>query len=1631
MPRSYSLFCHSFAVAGPVVLLLALVMGHAAPADAAVRPGARAAQLEARLIAPAAGERLQENEVVFTFERARAADQSRLLLLPRAFDPSGWTSIPEMADLTVRDASRGVLTLAEAGVELSSESAWWWSVASRDAASGTWRFSPVRSFTATPRFSNRLAPSPYLMRGVVGQMSPGDLRAAREDALRAPLPGASPRDRAGLSAAMAIPRPRIRLAAGYDFDPSAQAPAVPAELSMARVRVEEGAEGLESYVVQFTDAPAAAEMRAIAEAGGAVFSYIPDQAYLVRSTRAARERIAHDGRTAWVGDWEPAYRLSPNADRGSLTASNFEALLFPDADLAATVLNLTALGANVAQTSDNGINKKVRFSARGDQLAALAGIAGVVWIEPQARLELHNDRAQWVVQTNTGAAGARRVWDMGIRGEGQILMTSDSGINVAHDQFRDPAVPLTTFGDYPTHRKVIAYKLGSSNPGVTFGDHSGASYHGTHTAGTIGGSDGPVGGLDARDGMAPNAKLYFMDISGTGLGNSVDPFADLNDLFLPSYVGNGAGAARISSHSWGSAAAGAYTLNSLEVDQFMWAHPDYYIAFSNGNSGSVGSVGSPATAKNSAGMGGTRNGTGANVIYSSTSKGPTADGRRKPTFAAPATGQTTGGVFSANGAGTTGYIGLSGTSMASPAGTGAVALIRQYLTEGWYPTGAKVPANGFSPSAALLKAMAINSAALNISGSINPDNNVGFGRITADSALFFVGDSRKLLLEDFTTGLGAGQYVEYQINVTDSLVPLKVSLCWTDFPGSPAVLTQLVNNLNLTVSKGANVYKGNVYVSGQSAQGGSHDVLNVEEAVHINFPFKGVWTVRVEAPAVPMGLQPFGLVITGGVGNGAGTIAMDRAEYGSSSTVQLQIIDTNASGPLSVLVTSPTEPGGETVSLNGANGVFNGSLVLAPTLATAANGVLSVSNGNLLTATYDDPSPVATLAATASVNFSTPVITNVRATSLGPTGTVVTWTTDRNSTSRVYYGTTTGLELGSVDSVGYATAHSVLLPNTAAAATYFYDVESVSLAGSSARDDLGGAHYRFTGKPSGDILLLMSDSNFGRIGAWTSALANNGYDHETWTGSLADAPPLGDLNSGLRSYRGVIWQCGPDDYPPVSDVQRAAIDSYMSGGGRMWIVGHDLGWGLADPASPAYSAARAAWVQSALHANYLADPLTWTTDFGYALDPISGPYPAPTGVAYTPFGSGQAGDEITINAGGGTGAYVWFNDDATPDNNVLRWTSNTNNGSAGTAAWGGQPSRIVSSFLEFTAMAPPYTSPSAVRDTILNRTLNWVFGRPRPTLALTSPNGGETITSSPAGISWTETVGPGQSAAARSIEYSADGGDSWTLVTASAGASPYSWDLAGVPNTTRARVRVVLTDNGAPSLRAADASAANFAINVSGGDLVGPVVVSGSIGANPNPVVRGTNMTLSASVSDALTGGGTVAAAEWSFGPAAASAGAGTPMTGTFGTTTVAVSLVIDTQYFVLGNQQLWVRGQDAAGNWGTASALTLLVNGTGTTDVAGGIPAVAFLGQNTPNPSAGPTTIAFGLPRGGTIELDVFDTQGRLVKRLAEGAFPAGVHQARWDGRDQSGSRLGAGLYFYRLVTPQGRFEKRMALLQ
>jgi hypothetical protein len=77
---------------------------------------------------------------------------------------------------------------------------------------------------------------------------------------------------------------------------------------------------------------------------------------------------------------------------------------------------------------------------------------------------------------------------------------------------------------------------------------------------------------------------------------------------------------------------------------------------------------------------------------------------------------------------------------------------------------------------------------------------------------------------------------------------------------------------------------------------------------------------------------------------------------------------------------------------------------------------------------------------------------------------------------------------------------------------------------------------------------------------------------------------------------------------------------------------------------------------------------------------------------------------------------------------------------------------------------------------------------------------------------------------------------------------------------------------------------------------------------------------------------------------------------------------------------------------------------------------------QPVPNPSRSAARFEVFL-RGASLEVDaaLFDAQGRRVRTLHRGALPRGTTQLAWDGRDDDGRALGAGLYFARVASPLG----------
>lgn len=87
-------------------------------------------------------------------------------------------------------------------------------------------------------------------------------------------------------------------------------------------------------------------------------------------------------------------------------------------------------------------------------------------------------------------------------------------------------------------------------------------------------------------------------------------------------------------------------------------------------------------------------------------------------------------------------------------------------------------------------------------------------------------------------------------------------------------------------------------------------------------------------------------------------------------------------------------------------------------------------------------------------------------------------------------------------------------------------------------------------------------------------------------------------------------------------------------------------------------------------------------------------------------------------------------------------------------------------------------------------------------------------------------------------------------------------------------------------------------------------------------------------------------------------------------------------------------------------------------------------LGASFPNPAAGASTIRFTLPRDEAVTLGVFDARGRLVNTLVDGTVPAGSHAITWNGTDETGRRVAAGAYFYRLETPGARESRQLVVV-
>ncbi len=70
------------------------------------------------------------------------------------------------------------------------------------------------------------------------------------------------------------------------------------------------------------------------------------------------------------------------------------------------------------------------------------------------------------------------------------------------------------------------------------------------------------------------------------------------------------------------------------------------------------------------------------------------------------------------------------------------------------------------------------------------------------------------------------------------------------------------------------------------------------------------------------------------------------------------------------------------------------------------------------------------------------------------------------------------------------------------------------------------------------------------------------------------------------------------------------------------------------------------------------------------------------------------------------------------------------------------------------------------------------------------------------------------------------------------------------------------------------------------------------------------------------------------------------------------------------------------------------------------------------PNPFNPTTTIRYALPQASQATLKIFNLQGEVVKTLVDGYQTANHYQVVWNGRNESGAKVAAGIYLYQLKT-------------
>jgi len=156
----------------------------------------------------------------------------------------------------------------------------------------------------------------------------------------------------------------------------------------------------------------------------------------------------------------------------------------------------------------------------------------------------------------------------------------------------------------------------------------------------------------------------------------------------------------------------------------------------------------------------------------------------------------------------------------------------------------------------------------------------------------------------------------------------------------------------------------------------------------------------------------------------------------------------------------------------------------------------------------------------------------------------------------------------------------------------------------------------------------------------------------------------------------------------------------------------------------------------------------------------------------------------------------------------------------------------------------------------------------------------------------------------------------------------------------------------------------------------------------------------------------------------------------TFDNEQVIASDITDTTYVVTnrpeGEYYYTVRAKDAEDQWSNFSNREIaIVHPQTSVDNGNPVPSAFSLSQNYPNPFNPQTNIEFSLGVDSKVELTVYNILGTKVRTLVNSELEAGEHSVLFDGLNDNGQQVAAGVYFYNLKTADQSLTRRMVLLK